>query len=208
MRNGQKNRVHTDSKSEAKTDSKAKTSSKSETKVEAKTDAKANSKAGSKSKKEDEISDADILNVVGSTIDNDIDEVSILDQHRAKQQAIAEVEKAGKGGKGGKGKGGAPAPPAELASPKADAKAAAAPAAKPEALSAGYNYGHYNWWDWPDDLSSAKNKGVDVGDDTPFDIKSHPKYKELTERFLGGLFKDKNLEMHNKGTASEAIDHD
>jgi hypothetical protein len=30
----------------------------------------------------------------------------------------------------------------------------------------------------------------------------------LTGRFLGGLFKDKNLEMHNAGAAKEAIDHD
>jgi len=65
-----------------------------------------------------------------------------------------------------------------------------------------------NWFDWPDDVSTAKAKGVVVKDDTPFEVKSHPEYKKLTERFLGGLFKDKNLEKHNKGNKAADIDHD
>lgn len=36
-------------------------------------------------------------------------------------------------------------------------------------------------------------------DDTPEDVKSHPKYKAMVGRFIGGLFKDKALEAFNKG---------
>ena len=39
-------------------------------------------------------------------------------------------------------------------------------------------------------------------------MKSHPKYKELTDRFLGDLFKDKALEKYNSGIATDNIDTD
>ena len=64
-----------------------------------------------------------------------------------------------------------------------------------------------NWYDWPDDISTAKVKAVTLTDETPFDVKSHADYKKLTERFMGGLFKDKNLEMSLNGTANNNADH-
>jgi len=39
------------------------------------------------------------------------------------------------------------------------------------------------------------------------EIKSHPDYKKLTERFLGDLFKDRSLETHNSGMAANLVDH-
>lgn len=45
-------------------------------------------------------------------------------------------------------------------------------------------------------------------DNTPFEIKSHPEYKKLTDRFLGDLFKDKALEKWNAGVKAANIDTD
>lgn len=118
------------------------------------------------------------------------DDDSILDQQMKKQQAQSTVQ-TGKSGKGGKG-GGSPA-----AAPSAPAKAAVPATSSKTAKS-------YNWWEIPD----LNEKKAEPKDDTPFEIRSNPKYKELTGRFLGGLFKDKNLELHNLGAAKEAIDHD
>jgi len=42
-------------------------------------------------------------------------------------------------------------------------------------------------------------------DDTPFEVKSHPMYKKMVERFMAGKFKDKDLETWKKKTAKDTI---
>jgi hypothetical protein len=109
-----------------------------------------------------------------------------------KKQSIAQADPPAElGGKAGK-------KPEEKKEEKKDEKNKTAPAvAEPVNQFA-------NWWD--DDF--VKKKNVKPKDDTPFEIKSHPEYKKLAGRFLGGLFKDKNLETHRKGTAHDTINDD
>jgi hypothetical protein len=46
-----------------------------------------------------------------------------------------------------------------------------------------------NWWD--DDGSDPNAHKHE--DTEPDEVKDHPEYKKLVNRFLGGLFKDENL---------------
>jgi hypothetical protein len=64
-----------------------------------------------------------------------------------------------------------------------------------------------NWWDMGDDMWNMKVPAKPV-DTTPWEVKSHPEYKKLTDRFLGDLFKDKALEKWNSGVKTENIDAD
>ena len=57
-----------------------------------------------------------------------------------------------------------------------------------------------NWWD------SFGKENVKPKDDTPDEIKEHPEYKKLVDRFLPEFFKDANLEKHKAGKPQ--IDHD
>lgn len=40
---------------------------------------------------------------------------------------------------------------------------------------------------------------VKLTDDTPMEIKSHPEYKKLTNRFLSDIYKDEALEKWKEG---------
>ena len=69
----------------------------------------------------------------------------------------------------------------------------------------GYGYGHpyMNWWEVAD-----KHETANLKDDTPAEIKSHPAYKKIVQRFLKGNFKDKNLETMKQTFAKNTIDQD
>ena len=62
-----------------------------------------------------------------------------------------------------------------------------------------------NWWE---EDRFLEKKPVKPKDDTPFEIKSHPVYKKMAERFLSGHFKDHGLEQHKKGSAHATINDD
>jgi len=60
-----------------------------------------------------------------------------------------------------------------------------------------------NWWD-----DTANTKPEKLKDDTPFEVKAHPVYKKMAERFMAGKFSDKALDTWHKKTASKTINHD
>lgn len=75
----------------------------------------------------------------------------------------------------------------------------------------GYNHQRgVNWWDWSGSrwASGIPNQPVKLKDDTPDEIKSHPDYKKLVGRFLGGLFSDKALDAWHSGIHADNIDND
>jgi hypothetical protein len=61
-----------------------------------------------------------------------------------------------------------------------------------------------NWWD--DDGSDPNAKKHE--DTEPDEIKDHPEYKKLVNRFLGGLFKDENLMKATKKRAIDTVEND
>lgn len=61
----------------------------------------------------------------------------------------------------------------------------------------------FNWWDVYD-----QRKKVELKDDTPFEVKSHPDYKKMVGRYLSGHFQDDALETMKKRNAKATINHD
>lgn len=59
---------------------------------------------------------------------------------------------------------------------------------------------------WYDDLGETKPEKLK--DDTPEWIKAHPVYKRMSERFMAGKFKDKDLDTFNKKTAKATINYE
>jgi len=64
----------------------------------------------------------------------------------------------------------------------------------------GNYHGAYNWWEKPWWAKTEPAK-----DDTPDEIKNHPAYEKMVDRFLPKFVKDENLENHLK---KGEIDHD
>ena len=60
-----------------------------------------------------------------------------------------------------------------------------------------------NWWDDNGGDPDAKQE-----DSEPDEIKDHPEYKKLVNRFLGGLFKDAGLERASKVHAIDTVEAD
>lgn len=68
------------------------------------------------------------------------------------------------------------------------------------------NSGHNNFMNWWDD--DGTHGGEKHEDTEPDEIKDHPEYKKLVNRFLGGLFKDENLERAKKKSAIDTVEND
>jgi hypothetical protein len=67
--------------------------------------------------------------------------------------------------------------------------------------ASGHN-GFLNWWD--EDGSHGSETHHE--DNEPDEIKDHPEYKKLVNRFLGGLFKDESLQRASKKSAIDTVE--
>lgn len=90
--------------------------------------------------------------------------------------------------------------PAAPAAPAAQAAPAKAPVPS-QVIDPSKSVNQYaNWWETP------VNSKAPTKDDTPEEIREHPDYKKLVDRFLPEFFADNNLNKHLAGKPQ--IDHD